>query len=59
MIGTSGCGISYKLGDVYSICRYCWHVATYEWKIHNGKIEIISFVVTFRFSMPVTVNFEV
>jgi hypothetical protein len=23
----------------------CWNVATYEWKIHNGKIKIISFVV--------------
>jgi hypothetical protein len=23
----------------------CWNVATYEWKVHNGKIEIISLVV--------------
>jgi len=27
------------------ICRYCWNVATHKWKVHNGKIEIISFVV--------------
>ena len=24
------------------------HVATYEWKVHNEKIEIISFKVKFR-----------
>ena len=29
----------------YSICRCCWNVATYKWKVHNGKIKIISFVV--------------
>ena len=33
---------------IYSICRCCWNVATYEWKVHNGKIEIISFVVKCR-----------
>jgi len=27
--------------DIYSICRCCWNVATYKWKVHNGKIEII------------------
>jgi hypothetical protein len=32
-------------GDIYSICRSCWNVATYKWKVHNGKIEIISIVV--------------
>ena len=21
----------------------CWNVAKYKWKVHNGKIEIISF----------------
>jgi len=26
-------------------CRCCWNVAKYKWKAHNGKIEIISFVV--------------
>jgi hypothetical protein len=36
---------------MYSICRCCWNIATYKWKVHNGKIEIISFVVKFR---PVT-----
>ena len=34
---------------IYSICRCCWNVATYKWKVHNGKIEIISFVVKFRY----------
>jgi hypothetical protein len=33
---------------IYSICRCCWNVATYKWKVHNRKIEIISFVVKFR-----------
>ena len=31
--------------EIYSICRCCWNVATYKWKVHNGKIEIISFVI--------------
>jgi hypothetical protein len=31
--------------SIYSICRCCWNVTTYEWKVHDGKIEIISFVV--------------
>jgi hypothetical protein len=52
-------GISYHLRDIYSIYRRCWNVATYKWKVHNGKIEIISFVVTFRSQPPLTVNFEV
>jgi hypothetical protein len=34
--------------EIYSICRCCWNVATYKWKVHNEKIEIISFVVKFR-----------
>jgi hypothetical protein len=42
-----------------TICRCCWNVATYKWKVHNGKIEIISFVVKFRSKQPLTVNFEV
>jgi hypothetical protein len=41
-------GILYQLGDFYSICRCCWNAAKYEWKVHNDKIEIISFVVKFR-----------
>jgi hypothetical protein len=45
MIGTTSSEISYQLRDIYSICRCCWKVATYKWKVHNGKIEIISFVV--------------
>ena len=31
--------------EIYSICRCCWNVATYKWKVHNGKIEIVSFVI--------------
>ena len=40
-------GISDQLRDIYmySICRCCWNVATYKWKVHNGKMEIISVVV--------------
>jgi hypothetical protein len=63
LIGTTSSGISYHLRDIYSICRCCWNVATYDiyficrccwnvatykWKVHNGIIEIISFVVKFR-----------
>ena len=33
---------------IYSICRCCWNVATYEWKVHSRKIEILSFVAKFR-----------
>ena len=38
-----------SLRDIYSIYRRCWNVATYNWKAHNGKIEIISFVAKFLF----------
>ena len=48
-LGTTSSGISYQLRYIYSICRCCWNVATCKWKVHNGKIEIISFVVEFRF----------
>ena len=48
LIGTTSSGISYQLRDIYSICRCCWNVATYEWKVHNRKIEIISFVVKYE-----------
>jgi hypothetical protein len=30
--------VSSDLRDIYSICRCCWNVATYKWKVHNGKI---------------------
>ena len=33
---------------IFSIYRYYWNFATYKWIVHNGKIEIISFVVNFR-----------
>jgi hypothetical protein len=48
MIGTPNSGILYHLRDIYSICRCCWNVASYEWKVHNEKIEVISFVVRLR-----------
>ena len=46
---------TYKLWNIvssdryilYSICKCCWNVATYKWKVHNGNIEIIPFVVKF------------
>ena len=41
-------GLSNQLREIYSICRCFWNVVTYKWKVHNGKIEIISFVVKFR-----------
>jgi hypothetical protein len=41
-IGTTNYRISDQLRD---ICRCHWNVATYKWKVHNGKIEIMSFVV--------------
>jgi hypothetical protein len=47
MIGSTSSGISYQLRDIYSIYRCCWNVATYKWKIHNGNIEKISFLVMF------------
>jgi hypothetical protein len=37
MIGTSS-RISDQLRAMYSICRWCWNVATYKWKVHNGNI---------------------
>jgi hypothetical protein len=47
MIGTTSSRISYQLRDIYPIRRCCWNNATYEWKVHNGKMEIFSFVVSF------------
>jgi hypothetical protein len=54
LIGTKSSGISYHLRDIYSICQCCWNVATYKWKLHNGNIEIISFVVKFRSSLSIS-----
>ena len=58
LIGTTSSGIAYQLRDIYSICRCCRNVATYKWKVHNEKIEFISFVVKFRSQPPITINFE-
>ena len=32
--------IVYILWDVYSLCRCCWNVVQYKWKVHNGKADI-------------------
>ena len=59
LIGATSSGISYHLRDIYSKGRCCRKGATYKWKLQNGTIEIISFVVKFRFYPPLIVNFEV
>jgi thymidine kinase len=48
MIGTTSFDISDKIREIFSVCRSCWNVASYKWKVHNLKIEIISFVVKFN-----------
>jgi hypothetical protein len=57
LIGATSSGISYDLRDMYSICC-CWKGATYKSKVHNGNIEIISFVIV-SFLTAFTVYFEV
>jgi hypothetical protein len=47
--GQTSSGISNKLRDIHSICRCCWNVSTYKWKVLNGKIEIISSVAKCQF----------
>ena len=47
MIGATRFRIFYHLRDIYSICMCCWNGATHKWKVHNGKIDIIIFVVKF------------
>jgi hypothetical protein len=37
------------------ISRHCWNVATYKWKVHTGKIEIMSFVVV-SLTAPHSIN---
>jgi hypothetical protein len=41
-------GISNQLRDIYCIYRCSLNVATYIWKVHNGNIKIISFVLNLR-----------
>jgi hypothetical protein len=38
--------LEYQLRDIYPICRCCCNAATYKWKVHNGKIEIIGLLLT-------------
>jgi len=39
MTGTTSSRISDQLRYIYSICRCCWNVATYEWEVHNGTFK--------------------
>jgi len=48
LIESTNSGMLDPLTYIYYICMYCWNDVTYKWKIHNGKIVIISFVVRFR-----------
>ena len=45
-------------GDIYiySICSCWWNVVTYKWKVHNEKIEIISFVVKFSYRPSLSIS---
>ena len=45
MIGATRSRISYHLREIYSICICCWNGATHKCKVHNGKIDVISFVL--------------
>ena len=56
MIGTTSSGISDQLREIYSICRCSWNVATYEWKAHNWKIEIISSQVSDKLHCIIVVS---
>ena len=51
-------GISYQLRDIYSIYKCRWNYATYKWKVHSEKIEIILFIVKFRSlaSLKITIH---
>ena len=39
MIGTTNSVILYQLKGIYSICRYCWNVATYKGKFTIGRLK--------------------
>lgn len=39
LIGNTNFGIWYQQRGIYSICRFCWNVDSYKWKIHSGKIQ--------------------
>ena len=57
--------MNHKLWNVISTQIYVYtgdavmSLHIYKWKVHNGKIEIISFVVKFRSKPPLAVNVEV
>jgi len=40
---------NYDFDLTNTIYRRYWNVAAHKWKVHNRKIEIISFVVKFRY----------
>jgi hypothetical protein len=55
------CGLKwlYELTDRRLVaCMCCWNVVTRKWKVHKGKIEIISFVVKFLSYSAIYVNFK-
>jgi hypothetical protein len=41
-----------SMQDIYSRYRDLWNAAIYKWKVRNGTIEIISFVVKFGLNRP-------
>jgi hypothetical protein len=43
-----------KTFEFWTLCRCCWNVATYKWTVHNGNIEILSFVIKFCSSLPIS-----
>ena len=43
-IGTTNSVLLYQLKEIYSICRYCWNVATYKGKLIIGRLK--SFVLS-------------
>ena len=49
--------ILYQLRDIYSTCMIYLNGATYKWKVHNGKIEIISFGLHISLSTSPHCNF--
>ena len=55
IIGTTNSEISDQLRDAYSIGGRCLNVATYKWKVNNGRIEIISFDIKFRSLLALTI----
>jgi hypothetical protein len=41
--------IANQLRDVNTICRRSWYIAAHIWKIYDFKIEVVPFIINFRF----------